>query len=373
MERRPNPAAGKDTEITMEPLTPQGDELFTLATGRLFHKDPGVVLLTLARQRLLAQADGPRKALIASNPGGGLPLMEVFSRHTSRELPNCGYQTIARFEGDVEKEELRRLLPEQDIFLWEGHYRTMVDEYGVPTWTEPLRPSLVFLQSCLALNEEEALPLLQRGAVAVIGSPSRTYSGTGGAFTLAFFDAMLYDGQSLGGALRQAKNFLLAYSQLKLKRLGDNAKLGGANLRSAWAFTLWGDPTLKLPKPKPPADELPAVRHKVRGTTITFSLPKEKYERVTKSRFTAQSWPNSRLAGLLTESGEEDTRRMVPFLLAEVHLPPPVPGQTPRLHSKLRDKNWVFLWDARRQTGYLLVIPPSQERATLRFDIQWEG
>ena len=47
-------------------------------------------MLTLARQRLLATMNGPRKALIASNPGGGLPLMEMFSRHTSRELPNRG-------------------------------------------------------------------------------------------------------------------------------------------------------------------------------------------------------------------------------------------------------------------------------------------
>src|SRR5262249_42652387 len=162
--------------------------------------------------------------------------------------------------------------------------------------------------------------------VAVVGSSSRTYSGTGGAFTLAFFDAMLYDGQSLGGALRQSKNFLLAYSLLKQKRLGSNANLGGANLPSAWAFTPWGDPTAKLPPPEPPQTALPAVRHEAHATTITFSLPKEKYERVTRSRYTAQAWPNSRLAGLLTESGEEDVRQLVPFLFAEVRLSPPMPG-----------------------------------------------
>ena len=41
------------------------------------------------------------------------------------------------------------------------------------------------------------------------------------------------------------------------KRLGVAAKLGGASQRSAWAFTLWGDPTVKLPAPRPPADGLP--------------------------------------------------------------------------------------------------------------------
>src|SRR5207249_3939136 len=98
-------------------------------------------------------------------------------------------------------------------------------------------------------NPAEAQPLMQRGAVALVGSSTRTYSGTGGAFTLAFFDAALYEDQTLGASLRQSKNFLLSYSLLKQKRLGDRSKLTGANVRSAWAFTLWGDPTLKLPRP----------------------------------------------------------------------------------------------------------------------------
>ena len=58
--------------------------------------------------------------------------------------------------------------------------------------------------------------------------------------------------QSLGGALRQAKNYLICYSRLKEKRLGKDAKLAGASTRSAWAFTLWGDPTLKMPRPSRP-------------------------------------------------------------------------------------------------------------------------
>ena len=168
-ERRKNPAAGKDEEIEMEPLTPEGDEPFTFATGRLFADDPGLVALMLARQRLMV-GSGPRKAVIASNPGGGLPLLELFSRHTVREMKNHGYETTAMFEDDVKPEPLRRAWPDADIFLWEGHYRTMIDDFKVPTWTEPLKPSLVFLQSCLALNPAEVKTLFNRGAVAVVGS-----------------------------------------------------------------------------------------------------------------------------------------------------------------------------------------------------------
>src|SRR5207237_7394908 len=138
----------------------------------------------------------PRRACIVSNPGGGLPLMEVFSRNTRMELQNRGYETTALFEKEVRKDKVRKLLPEQDVFLWEGHYRTLIDDYGFLSWDEPLRPALVFLQSCLALNETESQPLLQRGAVAVVGSSTRTYSATGGAMSLAFFNALLYDEQT---------------------------------------------------------------------------------------------------------------------------------------------------------------------------------
>ncbi len=376
-EKRPNPAVGKDTDIEMEPLTPKGEEPFTFATGRIFHTDLGVVSLTLARQRLFTESPGPHKALVASNPGGGLPLLEMFSRHTARELRNRGFETTAIFEDDVNKDDVRKLLPAADIFLWEGHYRTLIDDYEFPKWTEPLRPSLVFLQSCLALNEAEGLPIQQRGAVALVGSATRTYSGTGGAFTLGFFDAALYDGKSLGESLRQGKNFLLVYSLLKEKRLGDKAKLSGANVRSAWAFTLWGDPTLKLPTNELPRDTLPAVSTRVKDGaigkdgTIALTRPEESYPRVTTTKYTAQTYPNARLAGLLTDSGDEDIRQLVPFLFAEVKLTPPEAGRVPHLWTKIPIRNWVFVWDDRRNSGYLLVIPPSRDRGELKFDVSW--
>jgi hypothetical protein len=72
---------------------------------------------------------------------------------------------------------------------------------------------------------------------------------------------LLYDDQSLGGALRQGKNFLQCYARLKPKRLDGTARLDGANQRSAWAFTLWGDPTLKLSRPSPAADALKPLTH----------------------------------------------------------------------------------------------------------------
>ncbi len=365
-ERRHNPAEGKDEHIEMEPATPEGDTPFTLATGRLAHSDRGVLALMLARARLL-EGGGPRRALVASNSGGGLPLLELMSRHTTRELADAGYRTTLMAGKSVKPAAIRAALPKSDVFVWEGHYKTLVDDYGFNEWDEPLPPSLLFLQTCLALNEKEAGPLLTRGAVALVGSSSRVYSATGGAFSLAFFSAARHDGQTLGGSLRQAKNFLLAYAILKRGRLDDPA-LGGANMRSAWAFTLLGDPTLRLPAPEPEPRRPAAVTHAVKGGEILLRLPPAPEEDVAVGDYRARLWSNGRLAGLVRKEGA--VRRLAPLAFAEVRLPDAPAGKEPRLTSRLPSGRWVFLWDGRRRTGYLLTMPRADDRE-LRFRVSW--
>jgi hypothetical protein len=374
MLQRPNPIpADKDPQIEMEPLTPGGPHPFSFATGRLFHEELGTVPLLLARQRLLEGASGPRKALVASNPGGGLSLLETLSRNTAQELRNAGYETTALFGNAVKATELRKLMTQHDLFLWEGHHNTLIREWDFPAWDEPMPPAFVFLQSCLALKEPKVQRLLSRGAVGVVGSSTRTYSGSGGACSLAFFNALLYDDQTLGGSLRQAKNFLLAYSLLKEKRLGKGATRTGANLRAAWAFTLWGDPTLKLPQPEAAGAGLPAVRHEVTGRTVVLALPDEAHDKVTTDKYQARMAPNGRLAGLVRKGKDEDGHPLVPFVFAEVHLPKGRPGQVPRLASKLPATHWVFCWDERRRVGYLLATPRARDTKELRFHVQWQS
>jgi hypothetical protein len=368
-ERRDNPVAGKDSFIEMEPFTPEGQEPYTFSTGRLFHADPGIVALILARARLLPAPGAPRTALVASNPGNSLPMLEAFSRVSARELTNRGYQTTALLGDTLSARQLRHRLPDADVFLWEGHHNTLIKDWGFVAWDEPLRPSLMFLQSCLALTEEKASPLFDRGALAVVGSSSRIYSATGGAFSLAYVDGVLYEGQSLGGALRQAKNFLLAYSLLKEKRLGPDAKLGGANMRSAWAFTLWGDPTLKLPAPPVPDAAADAGRCRVRGDAITLTVPPSAGAEQS-GKFRVPYRPNERLAGLVRPTTDDD-KKLVPFVFAEVKLPDGPSGATPRLESKLPASAWTFVWDARRRAGYVLAMPNDGARE-VRFRVVWD-
>jgi hypothetical protein len=247
----------------------------------------------------------------------------------------------------------------------------LIRDWSFPSWDEPLPPSLVFLQSCLALKEAKAQPQLSRGSIAVVGSSTRMYSASGGAYTLAFFDALLYEHQSLGGSLRQAKNFLLAYTLLKEKRLGKDAQRTGANLRAAWAFTLWGDPTLQMPAAAPPQTALPHVHHQVSGNTIVLDTPSETHGIVRSTKYQVEMLPNARLAGLIRKEKDEDAQPLVPFFFAEVRLPKGKPGQVPILHSKLPTNRYVFCWDERRQSGYLLVMPRANEEQELRFHVEW--
>src|SRR5262249_50265640 len=145
--------------------------------------------------------------------------------------------------------------------------------------------------------------------------------------------------------------------------------LTGANQRSSWAFTLWGDPTLKFPLPDQDKPDKAAVTHQIKRVahhpddedepkkthSITFELPEGAYEKVSNGKFQAQMRPNTRLAGLI-RTGDDVGKSLVPFLFAEVPMPSAPAGKQPVLKGKIPDDHWVFNWDARRKVGYLLIL-----------------
>lgn len=261
--KRRNPTAGRDGDfVDVEPWIPtKKGSLVSLASGRLFTPDRAGVPLVLARGKVMAAEKGPPKVFISSNPGDGLKLLETFSRNTARELQNAGCQVTGMFgRFTLNESQARKVMTEYDYFIWEGHNGTVNGRFGAHRFHDPMRPSIAFIQSCAELNAQVAGPLLDRGAVAVVGTPNRMFSGSGGAYVLAFSDALAYEGMNASQAMRHAMNYMLLYAELKEQRLGGDARLGGANRRAAWTFCLWGDPNSRLPMPTPPADALPRLR-----------------------------------------------------------------------------------------------------------------
>src|SRR5262249_7268705 len=125
------------------------------------------------------------------------------------------------------------------------------------------------------------------------------------------------------------------------------------------------------PRPPAPAAARERVTHEVVGNDILLTLPAELHDKVTSGRYRVGMPPNGRLAGLIRKTGEEDNAPVVPMVFAEVALPQVRPGATRGLRTRWRASQWVFLWDARRQTGYLLATPKVGEAKQLRFAVEW--
>src|SRR5262245_25960353 len=164
---------------------------------------------------------------------------------------------------------------------------------------------------------------------------------------------------------------MLAYYLLKQKRLDDQKK-SGANLRAAWAFSLWGDPTVKLPRTAEERSATEAVRHVVNGNVISFQLPSRSADRVRSEKYSAPVIPNGRFAGLLGKDNGDDGKTLQAMVFAEVELPKVPDGKTPRLSSRLPSRNWVFTWDARLKRGYVLAVPRAKDTDELRFVVRWD-
>ncbi len=90
-------------------------------------------------------------------------------------------------------------------------------------------------------------------------------------------------------------------------------------------------------------------------------------------RYEARTLPDERLAGLLTKTAADQRKPLVPLIFREIQFPKATAGKVPSLHSRLPDANWVFNFDARRNTGYLLIRPRTKDTEQIRFTVKWEG
>ncbi len=374
--KRRNPTGGRDGDfVDVEPWVPtKKGVLVSMSSGRFYNPDRAGVPLLVARQKVLNAAKGPPSVFISSNPGDGLRLLETFSRNTGREMENAGCKVTGMYgRFTLNETQARKAMTEHDYFIWEGHNGTVRGRFGVGRFQDPMRPSIAFIQSCAELNAQVVGPLLDRGAVAVIGTPNRMFSGSGGSYVLAFSDAMAYDGMDVGAAMRHAMNYMLLYAELKEMRLGGDARLGGANRRAAYTFCLWGDPTSRLPTPTPGPDALPRLKASGSKTAITIKLPEQKYPTTEVMPYRAEMYPGGRLAGLYSFEGEDEGKSLIPLAFAEVHIPDAPAGKVPHLSSRVPARNYVFKWDARRKVAYVLLLPRDKDVDEVEFRVHWDA
>ena len=189
----------------------------------------------------------------------------------------------------------------------------------------PLPPTFVFLQSCLALTEFKVHPLLSRGAFGVIGSSTRTYSGSGGACSLAFFNALLYEEQSVGDCAAAGQEFPARLLAAQAKATGKDATRHRGQRPRGLGLHALGRSDLETAPPtqstiEPPSRCLPsAMRYK--ATHPRVAARPEAKTRCGRISIRSPCRPTADSPGWCAKSKIEERRPLVPFVFAEIHLP----------------------------------------------------
>jgi hypothetical protein len=291
--------------------------------GRFVAQDAELGSITLARQLHAGLGTG-EGVVILSNADEVFALGETISRTTASELRNAGVKVRARFREKVTPAAIQEALEQAGTLIWEGHARDLTLEERGGTGT--LRaPPLVILQGCYTLDRSDPFILFERGTQAIVATSAAIYSASGSAFARALLDALLYDGADLGTAVRNARNYLLAVTELK-KRRGhtDWTK----TYRAALAFALWGDPTAR-PALSTSTPKVAPAHWQLDGTRLDLSIPPRRLDTATVGRYTADPVPRAMLSGLILRDGDNRKRVVKQLFYEAVTAPPGVHAACP--------------------------------------------
>ena len=297
------------------------------AVGRFVAEDAALGSATLARQ-LHGAADAGERVVFLSNADREFQLGETIARTTVSELRNAGLKVQARYRDEVTPDAIQQALGEAGILVWQGHARDLtLADHGAPSAERT--PPFVVLQGCYTLDRSDPFLLLERGTQAIVATSAAIYSASGTAFARALFDALLYGDADLGTAVRNARNYLLAVSELKKRRRhGDWVK----TYRAALAFALWGDPTARLPLGAP-SPALPPTQWQVDGHTLDLSIPSQRLKTASVGSFSAAPVPRAMLSGLVLRDGDRPERQVKELFFDVLPAPadataacPPAPG-----------------------------------------------
>ncbi len=266
------------------------------AVGRFAAENDALGSLTVARQMGVGTA-APAPVVLLSNAQKKFELGETIARMTVEELRNAGLSVQAAYRDEVTPAAIAQGLAQAGVLVWEGHAQDLtLEERGELALGQT--PPLVVLQGCYTLDRSDPFILLEHGTQAIVASSAAIYSASGTAFAGALFDSLVYDRADLGTAVRDARNFLLALTDLKKQRHhADWTK----TYRAALAFALWGDPTA-VPALDTTAPVLPPARWRSEDGRLALAIPPQRLPRTSVGDYVAEPVPRGILSGLVVRS-----------------------------------------------------------------------
>ncbi len=228
---------------------------------------------------------------------------------------------------------------------------------------------VVILQSCHSLEEVVAQQVFKAGGVAVMGSITNIHSASGSAFVKAFCDGLLYRGDTVGEALRDARNYFLCLRSLKEQRgHREMAKV----YRVALSFCLWGDPELRIGSDLPKPSRKPVSAVFVGSDTIRISTPRHRLPESRNEKYFTQMFPASQVAGIVKRLKNEEARRLMPIYFFRLPLSIQYDRST---YTKLQregetDSRAVFLVDPLERFIYVIYFPEKETKGEV-FDLRF--
>lgn len=328
--------------------------------------------LSLQVGRILAPrrlARGEKPVLLLSNADLKFIMAELISKATAKEMESLGLDVDAFYGARIDRDLIRKEIEGKQVVIWEGHPRDLTVDYEIGVVDQQLDAGLVFLQGCYTLDRNDPYVLVQQGAAAVAGTYMAVYSASGSAFAKAFFDAMLYQGADEGEAMMHARNYLLAYVELKRRRHHSDWR---KTFRAALSFDLWGDPTARPLVPAQPA-KAPPVRLVRDKNALRMVVPAEPWPTLRAGRYKVDLTPGAQLGSIYThyEAKWGDDRKMQEVYFAWIDLPDF--DAPPHLVTAISDRHWATVWAPKRHRLYLIVHNDAAEevgRANLKFRLE---
>jgi hypothetical protein len=415
----------KVDELSVEPFTrPQDHAASSAGVGRIPFdnlEDSSTLLVRgFLRDRLLDEARLEARTLMVGNvvsspTSRGLPLGETISRLTVAELENAGIKVDAFFRRQPTDPAPLAALPRATLVLYEGHINHQVlfgnpprdsgdteeieepttDDNGLlpgtgesvslsvsgirndPRWARQTRPSsppgapaleglpLVVLQACNSLEAEMTTDIYRRGGVGVIGSVSNVHSASGAAFVKALVHGPVDRGETVGEALRDARNFFFLLQDLKSAR---NHKEKAQSLRAALSFRLWGDPEVRIfsrRSHRPRRRKL--LKARVKDGAVVLRAPRRRLPESRTPKYYARIFSGEMLAGIVKRRKNREERRLSPLRYVRLKAPPSLTGTTGYVgtdDAKEGDRRGVYRVDDSGRYVYVLHFPRQTRAGT---------